>query len=300
MFISTYILIETFDMVYFSLTKHVSLTYNDVMNSMIENFLEKNNINLDNNNTSLYSVKSVSEINPILYRHFLPGEHIKKYISIADILGYDYECMGLSTNLIFNLDHFFDSNGSTYQKRSIKMLEMERDEVVESLENLCLKDTAYVQECENNKYVVTTNGMHRYHALRFHYLNELSQIDPNDNEKIKQLKQKYIIQVEVTPVDYLKTYSYFLLRKINPQIRLDVEYDSSSKLTGNSELTYKDKKNILTDEQLLDLIMRKINENREILQDSLGMIDLYAEIIPSFKNFLEEHNINLFSQEVNV
>ncbi|MFQ6752391.1 MAG: hypothetical protein ACLRFL_02350, partial [Clostridia bacterium] len=141
---------------------------------------------------------------------------------------------------------------------------------------------------------------HRYHVLRFHYLNELSQINSNDKEKIQELKDKYKIPIEVTETDYVKSYSYFILKTINSKLRIDVEYDENYCKTGNSELRLEDEKRILTDEELLDFLVRKIDRNREKIKDHLGKFDLYMERIPSFKRFLEENNIDLFSQEVTV
>lgn len=270
------------------------------MNNDVIKFLQKNDLDTEKIDDYDFSIKSDIEINPILNRYYIPGNRIKKEISISNILGYDYEYNDLSTDLIKNLSYFFDSKGSTYQTRSISMLTMYRDQCVDALKNVSKIDTVYVRECEKNKYIITDNGMHRYHVLRFHYLNELSQIDSKDKEQVKALNNKYTIPVEVQETDYIKTYSYFILRKLIPQIELKAEYNANYDRTGNVVVSYQDKQKVLTNEQLLDFLQKTINKNREKVEQYSDNFTYFQELLPTFKNFLEENQIDLIYKEVSI
>ena len=272
------------------------------MNETITDFLQKNNINIDTIQDLNFKVKSSGEINPILERYYIPGKEIKKDISIAHILGYSYEERYLQNNLIENLSEFFDPEGETYQTRSLGMLTMDRDTCVETLKNVSIHDTVYVRECEQNKYVISENGMHRYHVLRFHYLNELSQIDKNDKERIKALQDKYTIPVKVQKTDYIKTYSYFILRKLMPGIQLRAEYnDLHDEKTGNVVVIHQDKRKVFTDEQLLEFLQNVIANNTEKIDEYVAdSFEYHKNLLPTFKTFLEENNIDIFSQEASL
>lgn len=270
------------------------------MNKTVLDFLKKNDVNPDTIDDYYFSIKSEAEINPILDRYHVGGKKIEKEVSIANILGYSYEYLCLDRNLIENLSHFFDENGSGYQKRSIGMITMDRDKCVETLKRVSESDTVYVRECENNKYTITTNGMHRFHILRFHYLNELSTIDKSNKEEVRKLHAKYTIPVEVEETDYIKTYSFFILRKIDPQIRIENEYDSNYQRTGKAVLRYLDNKKVVTDDKLLDLLQKAINNNRDKLNRYSDNFEFYARTLTTFRQFLEQNNIDLISQEATV
>ena len=228
------------------------------MNDTVKQFLQNNVSSMEYIESDFFKVKSDADINPILNRYYIPSKRIKKYVSIADILGYDYECIGLSRNLVSNLSNFFDENGTTYKTRSVGMLKMDREKCVKTLKAVSENDTIYVRECEDNKYVITDNGMHRYHVLRFHYLNELSQIDQTNSEQVKNLKLKYTIPVEVQQTDYVKTYSYFILKKLIPNISLSADYDSNYNLTGNVVIKIGDKQKVFSDEELIAFLQSAV------------------------------------------
>lgn len=270
------------------------------MNKTVIEFLQNNNTKPEDIQNANFSVMSDTEINPILNRYYIPGKRVKKEISIANILGYSYENLDLGTNLIENLSHFFDAEGTTYQTRSVGMLTMDREQCIVTLKNVSKSDTIYVRECEKNKYIITDNGMHRYHVLRFHYLNALSQIDIHNREQISALQDKCTIPVEVQETDYIKTYSYYILRKLIPQIELRAEYDSNYEKTGNVVVQIQDKRIVFTDEQLIDFLQKTINQNREKIDRYLDMLEYYQKWLPTFKKFLEENQIDLISREVSI
>ncbi len=268
------------------------------MNETIEKFLKQNNFDIDAINMNMFRIRSDSEVNPILNRYFIPGKKEQKEVSIAEICGYSYEYYELSNNVLDNLSYFYNENGSGYQTRSIGFLKYDADQLLELLKEVCKKDTMCLRECERNKYVITDNGLHRYNILRFHFLNELSKVG-QDIQAYKALKKKYTVQVSVQKTDYIKTYSYCILRKIFPTIQIQAEYDKDYNITGNSVVTINgDKTKVFNDAELIDLLKRAIENNKDIIERYADMFESYDENLISFHEFLTQNNINLLSNGV--
>lgn len=272
------------------------------MNQTIIDFLEKNNVNVDDLvNDDRFTVLSCKEINPILDNYFIMGNSVKAQVSIADILGYQRDFIQFDTNLIMNLPKLFNREESGYLSRSVGMLEMDRETCIKVMKEICKIDTFYLRKCEENKYIVVTNGMHRYHALRFHYLNELSQIDQSDPEQLKALHEKYKVDVKIEIPDFNKTYAYYILKKLIPNIEVHAEYDRNRiNTTGNAIVRLFGKETILTDEQLISLLKQEIERNPELFRRHFSILENRAEIIPSFEKFLKNHSISLDPPEVSV
>ena len=269
------------------------------MNETIEKFLKQNNLDIDAININMFRIRSDSEINPILNRFYIPGKKEQKEVSIAEICGYSYEYYELSNNLLDNLSYFYNENGSGYQTRSIGFLKYDADQLLELLKEVCKKDTMCLRECEHNKYVITDNGLHRYNILRFHFLNELSKVG-QDIQAYKALKKKYTVQVSVQKTDYIKTYSYSILRKIFPTIQIQAEYDKDYNITGNSVVTINgDKTKVFNDAKLIELVKWAVENNKEIIDRYIDMFEFYDENLISFHEFLTQNNINLLSNGVN-
>ena len=266
------------------------------MNKTVEKFLTENNYDFDNADYYSFCVKSDVDINPFLNHYYIPGKSFKTNVSIANILGYSYESFNLSRNLISNLSRYFDEEGTSYQVRSVGMLTMDRETFIETMKKVSINDTVHVRECEEGKYIITSNGMHRYHVLRFHYLNELSKIDTNNKSQINQLQEKYTIPVEVKQPDYFKTYAYFILKRLIPKISLSNEYDSNFNTTGNAVVKIGDNKTVYTDSELLLLLQQTIEQNREEFNRFTDRLEYYKEELPTFRNFLCNNNINISTE----
>ena len=272
------------------------------MNQTVIDFLEKNNVNVDDLvNDDRFTVLSCKEINPILDNYSIMGNSVKAQVSIADILGYQRDSIQFDTNLIMNLPKLFDREKSGYLSRSVGMLEMDRETCIKVMKEICKIDTFCLRKCDENKYIVSLNGMHRYHVLRFHYLNELSQIDQSNPEQLKALREKYTVDVDIDVPDFTKTYAYYILKKLIPNIEVRAEYDRNRiNTTGNAIVRLFGKEAILNDEQLISLLKQEIERNPELFRKHFSILENRAEIIPSFEKFLKNHSISLDPPEVSV
>lgn len=258
------------------------------MNEIFKTFIEKNNININ----EIYSdlrIYNEKEINKIIYENRLDCQREDAFISIADIIGYDYTWRNQTNNLAANFSGFF-SMGSSYQQRSISMLEYTSDEVIEGLSRSFKTEPIQILELDGGKKVVTDNGLHRYTVLRLHYINELSKIKGN-KEKEEELRKKYTIPVRLTKVDLFKTYCQFLIKEAS-QDRVYVcnNYDSNFDRTGLVEVTEGNKRAILNDEELLEYTKYKIINMPSQMREwfNLRMVN-YSEQYESFKSFINTY-----------
>ena len=250
---------------YFNLDNVLCRQYYISMNETIREFLKSLDINYNKFNALEGSqIKRSSDINPILSRFIISKIKTEtRKVSIADVVGYDYQCINLDRNLLNNLSRFFDRDGDGYHRRSLSMLDIPQEEIISQLESSFKKEPICLQEIEKGIYNVGNNGLHRFHVIKTHYLNELSKLK-NKNDA-KKLRDKYSFDAEITEVDYVKSYSNFLLRMLDKNLALELHYDSNYEFTGKSCLVdYSnpdlDEKVVLTDDQLQNLVNKKINK----------------------------------------
>ena len=254
------------------------------MSEASERFLESNNIDLkglnrkhklssnpsrDNLPPLSYNL-SYQEINPIIARYSFEKNVGVKNISVADIVGYSiYQIpYGKGITLEDALAYYFGENGTGYQTRSLSMLKLNENNVIEELGPSFKREPITVRETGEGPYNIHSNGMHRYLVLRLLYLKELREAG-DDQEKINALREKYTIPVEVTEMELNKTYCNYLMSmarryEINPERRfksLYAEYvpNQNQRKTGNIVITYPDKRVIVVSEkELIEMTRREV------------------------------------------
>ena len=158
------------------------------ISSDVATFYKKNNINIDmfgDNKEAL--IYTCGDINPIIEKYGIKKPEKKDLISIADIIGYNY-CSSQSNNLFLSMSYFFDSSKGGYQNRSVGLLDYAEDEIIDKLRTSFEYEPITLVEVEPNKYIIYTNGIHRYTILRAFYLIEKEKVkeDPIKLEKIRK------------------------------------------------------------------------------------------------------------------
>ena len=256
------------------------------MNKTVKDFFDKNGadyLTLSRKEDSI--IYSKNEINNLVAKSSIFKESIKGSVCIDEILGYDYKFYGDNNNVIMCLSNFFDEKGTAYQQRSVSMLEYSSEEVVEKLENSFIIEPMVVDEVESNKYVISRNGLHRYSLLKTHYMIEMS--NAINDEQRELIRKKYTIPVSINRLDRIKTYSNFILSKVDKKRQwLSAEYDNNYKLTGNSRLETTDENLILSDEQLI-LYVRSVFEslnNQVYIED---LLSYYGNLYSEFREYVE-------------
>lgn len=266
------------------------------MNETVVNFLKSLNIDIKKFNfLEGAKVKRNSDVNPILSRYgiFNPSQEDMR-VSINDVVGYDYRCMSLDTNLLENLSWFFDRDGDNYHSRSVSMLDIPQSQVMEQLNNSFKREPIYLIEVDKGKYNIGNNGMHRYHILKTHFLDELSKINPKDKEAIKTLQEKYSFDAKISEIDFVKSYSAFLLNLLDKNLALEIYYNDDFELTDKTQLinySKPEEKKVLTDEQLIEVVNKKINyflktANRKEIKEFKEVVK-NASQFESFKNYYD-------------
>ena len=270
--------------------KSILMSQNNIQDNL-KNFETKNDIDFDRiSNLPESKSFSLKDINELVSRYGIYAEKQFQEKSIADIIGAEVAIEDYDKNNISNnMKHFFTSKTPkypSYDSRANGMLEYSSDEIIDKLSFSFRKEPIVLAELENNQSVVTTNGMHRYHLLRIHYLNELSKIEKTP-ENLQKLREKYTIQANVEKVDLLKTYSNFLISNMQCDEFLNIysEYDENYIKTGNVVLSEGSSKMVLNDNQLLEYI----NNNLYRLTNKETLINNYCERIPSFNYFIETY-----------
>ena len=275
------------------------------MNNTILNFLSREKIDINKiNNLEENHIYSASDINYIIDRNkILKNNNLKKKISIADIKGYNYTFYCLSRNCIENISHFFNEQGSGYETRSIGMLDYTSENIVEKLTYSFDREPIYLIEADKNKYIIGDNGLHRFHILKIHFLKELSLLENYNTTEINNLKKKYTIDVKVSEVDFFKSYSKYILRKLaslqGKKLDLEAEIDGHWNYTGNVILKYFDypyTEDILNDNQLKTLLNTTLTNflnNKTITKNEFkqffDLIENAYNNYDSFKEFFIEN-----------
>ena len=275
------------------------------MNNTILNFLSREKIDINKiNNLEENHIYSASDINYIIDRNkILKNNNLKKKISIADIKGYNYTFYCLSRNCIENISRFFNEQGSGYETRSIGMLDYTSENIVEKLTYSFDREPIYLIEADKNKYIIGDNGLHRFHILKIHFLKELSLLENYNTTEINNLKKKYTIDVKVSEVDFFKSYSKYILRKLaslqGKKLDLEAEIDGHWNYTGNVILKYFDypyTEDILNDNQLKTLLNTTLTNflnNKTITKNEFkqffDLIENAYNNYDSFKEFFIEN-----------
>ena len=73
----------------------------------------------------------------------------------------------------------------------------------------------YALNVENGKYLITTNGLHRFTVLRILYLKDFQEALGNP-QKIEEVKEKYKIPMAISEIDSTKAYLEYMIRLAQP------------------------------------------------------------------------------------
>lgn len=263
------------------------------MNDCNRRFLERNGILVGEvcsaTDCHIYSSR---EINHIVADYNFQAKEQSEMISVADIVGYDTKSRRVSTNIFLSMDFFFDEKGRNYEKRSLGMLEYDKNNIIQKLKQSFTQEPVSLIETGEGTYTVLTNGLHRFTLLRILYLSEVAKAK-GDKRKLAELRKKYTIPAKVTGVDLDKTYCKYLLTKAKCGDKawdiVDVltHYDSNCRPTGKSVIKYgSGKKEVLTDKLLLDLTKVRIAEDPNFKRNYPELQKSYNRY-PSFREFID-------------
>lgn len=236
------------------------------------------------------------EINELVAKYGFYNEEENAFISIADIIGYEKN-ITQSSNIFLSISYFFESNADEYHSRSVDLLNYNSNNLLEVLKKSFLIDPMAVKEMPNKKYIVVSNGFHRYTLLRAHFVNESYNMDPNLDEYIN-LKKKYEIPIQLHRLDLTKTYCKLLLLN-NPNFKGKIipELDYNYQNTGNVILILpNNKKIVVRDNELIEIIRLFIKNTINV--DYFKLISYYYYNFEDFKIFINNNfpEINLESK----
>lgn len=272
------------------------------MNETIKKFLNRLDIDVEKfDSMQAARIKSGADINSVISKFHLYQCGDTMTVSIGDIVGYDYWDYGFGNlNIISNLSDFFDENGDAYHRRSVSMLEIPEEELFAQLNASFVREPICLKEVEKDVYNISQNGLHRYNVLRVHYLNELSKLNLQDENAKKALDEKYSLQAYVVKLDFVKTYSAFLLNLMDDDIVAENHYDEDWNLTEKvclSSYSAPERKLILSNTELIDYVNIQMNNFlKNASREEIDRFDKQAcEAYDKFESFRQYCDKNLNS-----
>lgn len=263
-------------------------------------FLEKNGIDPNFVRSKVdCQIYSREDVNKIVSDYEFQTSRTLRMVSIADIVGYDTDWRDVVPDVFLSIDDLFSSTASTYESRSLSMLNYNKDNVMDGLRKTLENsdEEMVLVETGEGSFAVFTNGLHRYTVLRAFYLAEAAKVK-EDDEELKKLAEKYTIPAQVVGIDMEKTYSKYLIITMEAfgadfKIRdIRTHYDDSFTRTGNTEFVYIDgAKDILTDEELRKFLIGEILKFGP--EHLFGLISSDYEKYESLKKFINDLNKDL-------
>ena len=194
-------------------------------------------------------IKNGNDINSLIAdKPFYKPSRKFKSVSIVDVVGHNRDSNG---NIVADLSNYFDKMGDKYYSRSVSMLEIDTEEVMDKLSSSFKNEPIKLVEYDKGKFGINGNGLHRFHVMKMHYLTELLK----NPQMADALREKYSFDSLVQEIDYIQTYSVYILDCIYPGL-LDCEshYDEKKwEMTGKLKLINKSSKDeyVLTDDDLV-------------------------------------------------
>lgn len=250
-----------------------------------QEFLSKNGTTYEDLRTKVSTrLYSLQDNDSIIFDYLISLDREPKNISIADIVGYDYTFANtITTSDIFkSFPNFFQKNGDSYHTRANGMLEYTSDNMIQKLLRSFKEEPIKLVGATKGKYVIDVNGLHRYTLLRSLYLIELSKLGDNQ-EEIEKLNAKYTIPVEASEIDFIKTYSHYILSMLGIVRYVSKEFNDNYKATGRAKVEFSNKdKMIMTNAELLELVTKTLTENK----DKWIYFSIYLDRSDEFKTFI--------------
>ncbi|MDD3896057.1 MAG: hypothetical protein PHP49_03415 [Bacilli bacterium] len=258
-----------------------------VINRDVLNFFEMHDIDFKelalNDNSRISSTK---ELNKIIADYGIHDSEKDEEVSVADIIGYNF-FENQNKNIFYAINDFFKSNGSRYQQRSIELLNYSSDEIMNKLGPSFKEQPICIEELPGNKYLISSNGLHRYMILRIHFLKESNGLD-KDSKEYMELKTKYKIPVRLKKVNLIKTYANYLLSS-HPELgfNLKLELNDNYEHTGKVILELNNKQYILDTDELIDYLNDVLINTQD--PKYFDLIKMYSERYESFKTFINNN-----------
>lgn len=258
-----------------------------MLNDDVLNFIKRHNMDLKRLlQYDSSQLSTTNDINRIIGNYGYFSENEDAFVSVADIIGYNYIHDPQNKNLFLNFDNFFDSQGDRYHSRSIGMLNYSSDEIIEKLDRSFKEEPMVVEAITSDKHVISTNGLHRYMVLRAHFINESYGLD-KESLDYKKVREKYKIPVKLKKVDLIKTYANFLL-STHPDFEcyMRSEFDNNYKYTGRVTLELLNNKRLTLNDDGLIKFLKQILTNTKC-PDYFDRINKYSIKYDSFRTFID-------------
>lgn len=267
-----------------------------------EEFLRRNGINPEEISKKVDCTMNSQElINPIVADCGFFREKGIGQVSVVDIVGIFSDTRRNAGKTIFeNMDDLFDTEGDGYHSRSVGMLEYDANNIIDKLGySFNFEPITVCETGEDNQYTIYINGLHRFTVLKALCLKELADAN-GDEQKIEEIKNKYIIPAEITEVDLEQTYcKYLLMEAISDGDikRIRSNYDHMYRPTGKVELINSSNETKIVDtEELLQITRMKMERQKQEGRIPYN-VHYNMEHYQSFRKFMDENFEDILEQQ---
>lgn len=187
----------------------------------ISDFIEKSDFKIDGLQANI-SDKEIS------YFETTPSE--ERVVPLSQIVGFSETNLRVDKSYFGNFGNFFNlDDGSQYLSRAIGMLDYSTEEVMVKLSSSFDEEPINTVSIDG-KYYISTNGLHRFMALKLYYMLELYQ------GKVKEeLDKKYMIKISNKELNVFKIFTYYFGLNFNPPIKCNNELNEGQWLNDVKE-----------------------------------------------------------------
>ncbi len=249
----------------------------------LETFLKRNGIDVNE------FLQKINEEELLIYEDYdnkvarfaMYGDYQEGAVDISKVVGIPRH-IAETKKVVENFSIFFSPYGDNYHSRANGMLEYDSVEVMEKLKLSFKKEPVRMYKIKD-KYFISSNGNHRFHLLKMHYLMS--------SFKGEDVDGKYVVPALVQELDYVKTYVNFISSLLwDESFYMSSEYDKYYDKTGRTVVTYKDETMVLNDEELLSFLRERL--------DALMSLDesYYIDTISSMWHKCRWENTGLFKE----
>lgn len=200
------------------------------------------------------TIFSPNDINPILEKYFIQ----KGWDKVANI-GIEYLvgiCQETQSKSLVELLKVYYQDGESYDyfSRANGPLDYSPDEIRTILDKGLQNGSINVKELEKKRYLINSNGIHRFLMLKLAYLYEQQQ-------GVEDIQQKFSIPATIIKCDFIKSYCYFLLARYSG-VDIDRMYNQESQ---NLETVMSGKINPSTQEMINSVMTNVEMNNRDFI-----------------------------------
>ena len=252
----------------------------------LEQFLKLNGIDMrdfieanDSPDLVVYEKYDNSIANYAMY-----GNYEAENVDISSVIGIPRHLIQRKS-VVENFALLFDPRGDEYHSRANGMLKYSSSNLLKGLEYSFKREPIRMYKI-NGKYFISSNGAHRFHLFKMHYLMSLF--------KGENVEGKYTFPALVEELDYIKTYVNYISSLLwDESFEIRYHYNENYRKTGKVVVSYKGEQMIMDDQELVSFLRERM-QALKALDESY-----YTDVVIAMWNKVKWEETGLFMEFMN-